>query len=138
MWRSPRPDIIVSTRAVFVDVVSTHPDKLIFSASGKESSIFTEAHTTNVQVTILISIIILQMAHLISGINVKDLRTAIAACGNKSSIMTEADAAHYALMRKIVHQVDIKSPVHTRIEHSVPVITLFLEMRWKFVRLEVG
>ena len=78
------------------------------------------------------------MTDLFAGGNVKDLCAAVAASSHESPVMTEPNAANHALVRKIVHEIDIKSTMHTWIEHCMPVLALTLEMRRELVRLEIG
>lgn len=116
----------------------TYPNDLVFSTGGEISAIRAEANATNIQIAILAGVTILQVADLLSGINVKDLSTTIATRGNIAAIMAEADAAHDTLMSKIVHKVYIKPTSFAGIENGVPVFSLTLEMRWKLLWIEVG
>jgi hypothetical protein len=73
------------------------------------------------------------MADLLAGVDIEDLCAAVATGRDEAAIMTEANTAHDTLMRQAVNQIDIKSAVHTWVEHSEPVLALTLEVRWKLV-----
>ena len=85
----------------------------------------------------MVGAVVLQVANLLAAHDIEDLRAAIAARRDELTIMTEADAAHDALMRQIVHKIHIEPPRHARIEDRVPIFASALEMRWKLVRFEV-
>jgi hypothetical protein len=118
----------------------TYANDLVLSPSRQILPIGTEAHTTNIQITILVSVIVLQMANLRSSNDIEDLSASVAASGNRSSIVREADTAHYTLMGKIMHQLYIQTALHTRIrvEDSMPIFALTLEMRWELLWLVVA
>lgn len=52
----------------------TYPNQLVFSSSGQVSSIRTEADTANVQIPILVHGIILEVGHLITSVDIENLR----------------------------------------------------------------
>ena len=115
----------------------THSDDFIFSAGGEVPTIRAEAHTTNVQITVLTGVSILQVADLLSSVHIEDLGTAIATSGNVAAVIAETNTAHNTLMCKIVHQINIESARCTRVVDGVPVFAYALEMRWKLLRVEV-
>lgn len=73
---------------------------------------------------------VLQVTHLLAGVHIKDLSTAVATSGNVASIVAESDTAHYTLMRKIVHKVYFEPATLARVVNSMPVFTLTLQMGW--------
>ena len=77
------------------------------------------------------------MANLLSSVDIKNLRTAVAPRRYESAVMAEANAAHHALVCEIVHEVNIKPAWHAWVENCVPVLALALEVRWELVRLEI-
>lgn len=77
------------------------------------------------------------MRDLLTGLNVVDLSTAIAARRHEAPILTEPNTANHALMRKVVHQLDVKPPRHTGIEDRMPVLSNSLHMRRELLRIEV-
>lgn len=116
----------------------TYSDDLVFSTGSQVSTIGAEAHTTNIQITVLAGVTILQVADLLSGINVKDLSSAVAASSNVTAVMAKADAAHDTLMSKIVHKIYVEPASLAWVEDGMPVLPLALQMRWKLLRVEVG
>jgi hypothetical protein len=118
--------------------LDTYANDLILGTSCKVLAIWTEAHTSDVQVAVLVNAIVLQVADLLSSIHIEYLRTTIAASRDKATIMAETNAAYNALMREIVHKIDIKPTWHARVENGMPVFALALEMWWKLVRFEIG
>jgi hypothetical protein len=117
-----------------------YANDLVFSTSRQVLPVGAEAHTTNIQIAILVSVIVLEMADLRSSHDIEDLGASVAARGNRSSIVREADTAHHTLMRKIMHQLDIQTALHAwiRVEHSMPILTLTLEMWWELLWLIVA
>lgn len=77
------------------------------------------------------------MAHLLAGRDIEDLRASVASSSNKAAVLAEANTAHHALVSKIVHEIDVQATRDTRVEDSVPVLTLALEVRWELVGLEL-
>lgn len=73
------------------------------------------------------------MGNLLPVGDIEDLRAAIAAGRDKSAIMAEAHAAHHARVRQIVDQLDVQPPLNARVEHSMPVLALALQVRWKLL-----
>ena len=117
---------------------NTYANDLVFSTGRKIPAIRAEADTTNVQVAFLISVVIRKMTDLLSTVHIEDLCATVATSSNKLAILTEANTAHHALMRQIMHQIDVKAARHTRIEYSVPIIASALEVWWKLIRIVVG
>lgn len=111
----------------------TYPDDLVFRTCRKIPSIRTEAHTPNVQIPILRRAVVLKMAHLLTRVDIEDLRASIAAGGHESAVMAEAHTANNALVRQVVHQVHIQPAVHARVEDRMPVIALSLEVRGELI-----
>lgn len=81
---------------------------------------------------------ILQMADLLTGIDIEDLRRPVAAGGDIATIMAEAHAADDTLVRKVVEKVHIKLAVYARVEHRMPILALALQMRWELLRVKLG
>jgi len=69
--------------------------------------------------------------------NVEDLGGPVATGSDVLAIMAETDAAHNALMRKVVDQVNIEHTAHTVVENGEPVGTLALEVSGYCVRFDV-
>lgn len=51
----------------------TYPNLLVFRASRQELAIGTEANTTDVEVTVLVDILVLQRRHILTSGHVEDL-----------------------------------------------------------------
>lgn len=77
------------------------------------------------------------MAHLLARIHIEDLGAPVASGGDEATIVAETHTAHHTLMRQVVHEIHVEPTVHTRVEDSVPVVTLALEVRWELVRLKL-
>ena len=88
---------------------STYANDLVFGTGCKVPPIWAEADASDVQIAILVRVIVLQMTDLLASVDIKDLRAAIAASGNKSTIVAEANAADHALMREIMDELDVES-----------------------------
>ena len=116
----------------------THPDDLVLGTSSEVLAIRTEANTADVQVSILASVVVHQMADLLTTVDVEDLRRPVAASRNISAVMAEANTADNTLVNKVVHQVDVQTTHDARIEDRVPVLTLALQRLRQLVQLEIG
>ena len=81
---------------------------------------------------------VLQVADLLARCDVEDLRRPIAASGYEAPVLAEAHAAHYALVREVEDKLHVKSTVHTRVEDSVPVLALSLEVQWQLLRVQLA
>ena len=80
------------------------------------------------------------MTDLLTGHDIEYLRAAIATRCNMASVVAETNAANHALVRKVVHKLDIKAALHTWIwvVHSMPIVTLPLEMWRKLLGIVLG
>ena len=78
------------------------------------------------------------MAHLLTRVDIEDLRASIAAGGHKSAVMAEAHTANHALVRQVVHQIHIQPAVHARVEYRMPVVALSLKVRRELIWLQLG
>lgn len=116
----------------------TYSDNLVLSTSREVSSIRTEANASDIQITILTRVRILQMTDLLAGINVEDLRAAIAPGRHILTIIAEANTAHNTLVGKVVNQLNVKRAALAGVEDSMPIFTLALEMWWELIGFEVG
>lgn len=115
----------------------TYSDDLVFCASRQIPAIRAEAHTTNVQVAVRNRGCVLQVRDLLAGLDVVDLRAAVATRRYKPSVLAEANAAYHALMSQVVHQLDVQPPLHARVEDGMPVISDVLQVRWELLGVEV-
>ena len=111
--------------------VISYADDLVFSSSRQEPAIRAEAHTTDVQISsVLIDAVVYKVTNLLASVDIVDLRRAVAASGDKPSVMAEADTAHDALVSEVVNEVHVETTMNTRIENGVPVFALALQV-WR-------
>lgn len=94
-------------------------------------TIRTEADTSDVKVTILRQAGVLQMLDLLATLDVEDLSRSVATSSNKSSIAAETNTADYTLVGQVVDELNVQGAADTRVENSVPVFTLALEVAGK-------
>lgn len=99
----------------------THPDQLILCTGCQESSIWTEAHASDVEIANRIHRLVLEDADLLSGNNVENLSRSVAARRNIFAIMAESDAADNTLVLEGVDQVNVKDARHARVEDGKPI-----------------
>lgn len=78
------------------------------------------------------------MADLVAGSDLVNLRGPVTTGGDIAAVSAEADAAHDRLMRQVMYKLDVELTARARIENSVPVLTLTLEVRRELVRIVVG
>lgn len=116
----------------------TYSNDLIFGTSGKHLAVRTEAHASDVEVTLRISLRIRQVADLLTSVDIEDLGGAVATSCDVSAIGAESYAAHNALMRKVVNELDVQLTSCSRVEDGEPVITLSLQVRRKLIWIVLG
>lgn len=80
---------------------------------------------------------ILQGEDLLTRLDVKDLRRAVAAGGNVLAVMAESHAADDTLVGERVDQVDVKNALNLGVEDGVPVIASLLVVRSNRINLEI-
>ncbi len=90
-----------------LDRKETYANKLVLGSCGKVLPIGAEAHTTDIQVTRHIDILVLQDTNFLSGCYIIDLRRAVAACRNVLAVSAESDTAHNTFVYECVNQVNI-------------------------------
>ncbi len=110
-------------------------DQLVLSTSSEVLSVWTEAHTSNVQIATSINRIILQDAKLLSSRDVEDLCTSVTTSRDIPSVSTEANTADDTLVLKRVQQVDIKNPWHSWVVNGEPVALDLLLAVWKTIQI---
>lgn len=122
------------------DPVRNVPDTndLVLSTCCKELSVRAEAHTSDVKIAFRARVVVLQMTDLSAVPNVEDLCRSVASSCNESTISAETHAADDTLVSQVMYQVNVKSPLHLRIEHCVPIFTLLLEVWWKLLWVILG
>lgn len=113
-----------------------HPDDFVFGTGSEVSAIRTETDATDVEITVLLGVVILQVADLLARVHVKDLRAAVTSSRDVIAVRAEANTTHHALMREIVYQVNIEPTDHPGVEDRMPILTLPLQMWWKLVWVE--
>jgi len=77
------------------------------------------------------------MAHLLAGLDVKDLSRAIASSSDVSSVATESYAADHTGMGEVVDKLYVKDTWDLWVENRVPVIPNTLEVRGKLIHLKL-
>ena len=117
---------------------STYSDDLVFGAGGQLIAPGAEADASDVQVAVLWQAGVLQMSNRVSCLDVENLCRAVAACGYPPAVQAEAHAAHDALMRQIVDQVDIENAPRAWIEDGKPVASFLLEGLGQLLNVQVG
>lgn len=133
-----RVDVLVVTRELVTDLLGRnipHANDLVLGTGRKEAAIRTEAHTSYVKVALGAGAVILQMAHLLAGVDIEDLSGAVAASRDKATVLAEANAADDALMGQVMNQIHIESAADVGVEDGMPVIALALEVGRELVGL---
>lgn len=118
--------------------VWTHPNNLVLSSSSQVFPIRTETDTPNIQIPILVRVGILQLTDLMTSIDIKNLRTAIATRGHISRIPAETNTAHNTRMRKGVKNLNANRSIDKGVVYDMPVLGDAFEMRWEFLGIEIG
>lgn len=70
--------------------------------------------------------------------DVEYLRGPVASCCNVLSVLTEPHTAHYAVMREVVLEIDVKRSTHLRVPDGVPIWTFALQVRRMYCRVDVS
>jgi hypothetical protein len=88
---------------------TTYSDQFVFSSSGQISTVWAEAHTPDVQISLFVNCVVLKLADFLASIDIVYLGRSIAACRNILAILAETDTTYDTFVQKIVKKLDIKN-----------------------------
>jgi hypothetical protein len=75
-----------------------YPDLLVFGSGCQIPTVWAEANTADIEISILVDGVILQRSNKLTGSHIVDLGRTIAAGGDVLAIRTESHAANHTVM----------------------------------------
>jgi hypothetical protein len=115
-----------------------HSDLLVLRTGGKVSSIRTKADASDVEITNRINRLILESEKFCARDNIEDLCRAIAACGNKFSVVAESDTAYNALVLEGMDKIHIEDAGYHGVKNSKPICLDLLLMSWQALEIQLS
>jgi hypothetical protein len=91
------------------DVHQTYSDQLVFSSGGQIATVWAKADTSDVQISLFIDSVVLELADFLARADIVYLSGSIAACRHILAILAETDTTHNTFVQKIVEKLDIQN-----------------------------
>lgn len=136
----PKPGKKLVSRTSHGISLGTYSDVLVFGTRGKVTTIGTEAHTADIEVTTphrVLCLVILKNADLLSRVHVEDLCGSVAASGDVLTVKAESNTADDAVMLQRMKHIDIENTLNLGVEHGMPISTSLLVLRRNGVNVDV-